>query len=84
MTYHLFPLEFQKVLISKETDYANLSKRMARKGFRLSKQFIGQIALGQRPPPPLQLRRICDTLELDSMARQMLSRAACLDQGYEI
>ena len=81
---HMFPLEFQKVLISRETDYAHLSRQMARRGYRLSKQFIGQLALGQRRVPPEQLKRICETLELDNAMRRVLGRAACLDQGYEI
>ena len=81
---YMFPLEFQKALVSKGMDYAHLSRAMSHRGYRLSKQFIGQLALGQRRVPPEQLKRICETLELDIPMRRTLARAACLDQGYEI
>lgn len=84
MSRQAFPLEFQRVIILQETDYAHLSKAMARRGYRLSKQFIGQIAAGKRNVPPLQLRRICETLTLVESDRKTLALAACRDMGYEV
>lgn len=84
MQRNSFPLEFQKVILLKETDYAHLSKAMARRGYRLSKQFIGQIASGARKCPAEQLRRISETLQLDEYQRKLLSLAACRDMGYEV
>ena len=79
-----FPLEFQKALIAKNYDYAYLSRAMERRGYRLSQQFIGQIALGQRKIPALQLQRISEVLELNRDERVRLHTAACRDMGYEV
>ena len=84
MHRNAFPLEFQKVIILKETDYAHLSKAMARRGYRLSKQMIGQIAAGHRKCPALQLQRIAETLGLDEFTRKQLALATCRDMGYEV
>ena len=81
---HCFPLEFQKALISREQDYARLSRTMGKRGYRLSKQFIGAIGLGTRGVPSNQLRKICEVLGLDEVERQRLHRAAALDHGFEI
>ena len=79
-----FPLEFQKALISRESDYTRLAKGMTRRGYRISKQFIGFIALGYRRVPAHQLVRICETLGLDEGERLKLHRAAALDYGFQI
>jgi len=79
-----FPLEFQKVLIGRQTDYARLSRAMSRRGNRLSKQFIGAIGLGTKRVPAEQLRKICSALELDETERQRLHRAAAMDYGFDI
>lgn len=84
MNRHMFPLEFQKVMVVKETDYTRLSKAMARRGYRLSKQFIGAMALGHRKVPSGQLIRMCEVLELDETERRRLHKAACLDQGFDV
>ena len=81
---HCFPLEFQKALISRESDYARLSRSMSKRGYRLSKQFIGAIGLGTRRVPAIQLRKICETLGLDELERRRLHRAAALDYGFDI
>ena len=81
---HCFPLEFQKVLVSKQQDYTQLSKSMAQRGYKLSKQFISFIALGDKRVPADQLRKICDTLQLDEIERRRLHRAAAMDYGFEI
>ncbi len=82
MTYSHFPLEFQKVLVLKSTNYAHLAKAMERRGYRATKQFIWQFGTGARAVPSLQLNRICETLQLDEDQKRALHRAACIDQGY--
>ena len=79
-----FPREFQKVLIASQLDNSGLAKAMTRRGFRISKQFIGMIASGKRNCPPRQLKRICETLLLDEFSRKQLHRAAAIDYGYDI
>jgi len=79
-----FPLEFQKALISRESDYARLSRSMGKRGYRLSKQFIGAMGLGTRKVPAEQLKKICEVLGLDEQERQRLHKAAALDYGFEI
>ena len=81
---HCFPLEFQKVLISRESDYARLSRTMSKRGYRLSKQFIGAMGIGTRRVPPEQLRKMCEVLQLDELERLRLNRAAAMDYGFEI
>ncbi len=81
---HCFPLEFQKALISRETDYTRLSLAMGKRGYRLSKQFIGAMALGDRRVPSGQLKRICEVLQLDEVERLRLHRAAAMDYGFEL
>ena len=46
----LFPLEFQKALIGHPTirDNASLERALKRRGYRLTKQFIGLMANGKR------------------------------------
>ena len=84
MNRHAFPLEFQKVLVSRESDYTRLAKMMARRGYRVSKQFIGMLALGKRRVPAEQLKRFCEVLELSEVERRRLHVAACMDQGFEV
>jgi hypothetical protein len=79
-----FPLEFQKVLVSRETDYARLSRSMAKRGYQLSKQFIGAIGTGSKKVPSEQLKRICETLRLDEQERRRLHRAAAIDHGFDV
>lgn len=79
-----FPLEFQKVLIGKETDYRRLSNSMAKRGYRLSFQYIAAAAIGTERMTPFQLRRICETLQLDERERRRLHKAAALDYGFEL
>lgn len=79
-----FPREFQKVLISGQIDNAGLAKAMTKRGFRISKQFIGQMISGKRKCPPRQLKRICETLLLDEFSRKQLHRAAAIDYGFDI
>ena len=84
MHRHIFPLEFQKMLVVKHLNYEHLAKAMARRGHRLSKQFICMIATGTRPVPVGQLKKICESMELTEVERQRLHRAVCLDDGFEI
>ena len=84
MNRHMFPLEFQKALIQREVTYDRLAKSMGKRGYRISKQFIGMLALGQRRVPAQQLKRMCEVLELDEAGRRRLHRAACLDMQFEI
>jgi len=84
MHRHMFPLEFQKALIQREVTYDRLAKAMGKRGYRISKQFIGMLALGQRRVPATQLKRMCETLELDEVAKLRLHKAACIDMGFEI
>lgn len=79
-----FPTEFQKILILKSTNYTHLEKAMARRGYSLSKQFICQMALGNRSVPALQLHRICDTLQCSEEERRALHLAACRDNGFYV
>jgi len=81
---HHLPLELQKVLIAKQSNYTHLAKAMERRGYPITKQFLSQIGKGIRPAPVVQLKRICETLGCDELERLMLHRAACKDQGYEI
>ncbi len=82
MNRNNFPLEFQKMLVLKQTNYAHLSKAMERRGYRLSKQFLCQIGTGVRSVPALQLGRICETLALAENEKRILHQAACRDQGF--
>jgi hypothetical protein len=84
MNRHLFPLEFQKIMVLRESTYDRLAKAMGKRGYRISKQFIGMLALGQRRVPAQQLKRMCEVLELDQLARQRLHKAACIDMGFDI
>ena len=84
MIRHHFPLEFQKVLIVRGLDYRRLSAAMAKRGYRLSFQFIGQLALGTSRVPSEQLKRICETLGLDEVERLRLHKAAAIDHGFEL
>lgn len=79
-----FPREFQKVLIAGQLDNAGLTRAMTKRGFRVTKQFIGLIANGKRRCTPRQINRICETLLLDEFSRRQLHRAAAIDYGYEI
>lgn len=81
---HCFPIEFQKALISRETDAANLTKEMVKRGYRVSKQFMSFMATGARRVPAEQLRRICEVLKLDEAERRILHRAAAIDYGFEL
>ena len=81
---HCFPLEFQKAVVSRESDYARLSRSMGKRGYRLSKQFIGAVGLGTRRVPAEQLRKMCEVLGLDEMERRRLHRAAAMDYGFDI
>ena len=84
MSSKAFPLEFQKALVSRESDYARLSKAMSKRGYRLSKQFIGMMALGNRRVPAEQLRRMCEVLRLDQDERRKLHTAAAKDYGFDL
>jgi len=79
-----FPREFAKLLVLRQTNRSHLAKAMERRGYRLSKQFLSQIANGIRSVPAVQLERIADTLALTSDEKITLSRAACRDQGYDV
>ena len=79
-----FPLEFQKALVNHEMDYARLSKAMMRRGYRLSKQFIGMLANGSRCATPESLKRICETLQANEWERKNLHLAAAKDYGYDL
>jgi len=80
----LFPLEFQKLLVIKGTNNAHLQKAMARRGYRVTKQFIGLLANGYRRVPAQQLKRMCETLSCTREEAQRLHRAACIDMGFDI
>jgi DNA-binding Xre family transcriptional regulator len=77
-----FPIEFQKVLVLKSTNYTHLCKAMERRGYRLSKQFLHQIGTGKVAVPALQLNRICETLQCSEDEKRNLSVAACRDNGF--
>ena len=81
---HCFSIEVQKALISRETDQTNLARTMTKRGYRVSKQFIGAIANGDRRVPAEQLRRMCEVLQLDEAERHKLHLAAALDYGFEL
>ena len=81
---HCFPLEFQKALVSKETDATNLARDMTKRGYRISKQFLCFMATGDRRVPAEQLRRMCEVLQLDEVERLRLHRAAAIDYGFEL
>ena len=81
---HCFPLEFQKALVSRESDYARLSRRMTQRGYRLSRQFIAAVGIGDKRVPAEQLVRICEVLGLDEAERRRLHRAAAMDYGFDI
>ena len=80
----LFPLEFQKILVLKGTNNAYLQKAMARRGYRVTKQFIGLLANGHRRVPAQQLNRMCETLGCSRDEARRLHRAACIDAGFDI
>ena len=84
MKRECFPKELAKVMVLKEVSQVGLTKAFERRGYRISKQFINQIATGRRSVPSLQLKRICDVLDLDDYQRVELGRAACRDQGYTV
>ena len=67
-------MEFQKALIQREVTYDRLAKSMGKRGYRISKQFIGMLALGQRRVPAQQLKRMCEVLELDEVGRSACTR----------
>lgn len=79
-----FPLEFQKVLVLKQSNYTHLAKAMERRGYKVSKAFLCQMGTGVRAVPALQLDRICDTLLLSEDQRRALSVAACRDNGFHV
>ena len=81
---HCFSIELAKALISRETDQTNLARAMTKRGYRISKQFIGAIANGERRVPAEQLRRMCEVLQLDEVERLRLHRAAAIDYGFEL
>ena len=81
---HVFPIEFQKALISRETDATNLARDMTKRGYRISKQFLCFMAAGDRRVPSEQLRRICEVLQLDEAERMKLHKAAAIDYGFEL
>ena len=81
---YCFPLEFGKVLVSRETDGTNLARLMCKRGYRISKQFVCFMASGDRRVPPEQLNRICEVLHLDETERLRLHRAAAIDYGFEL
>ena len=80
----VFPVEFQKALVSKECDQAMVVKAMCRRGYRISKQFLNMIATGSRRVPGAQLKKISEVMGLDEEQRRRLHRAAAIDAGYEI
>lgn len=84
MNRTLFPLEFQKVLVAKQSNYAHLAKAMSRRGYRASKQFLGMLGMGQRRVPAEQLKRVCETLQLTEGERRRLHVAACIDMGFDV
>ena len=79
-----FPVEFQKALINKETDQAGLVRSMERKGHRITKQFLNDLARGHKRVPGFQLQKICETLQLDEFERRRLHWAAALDAGFNL
>ncbi len=79
-----FPIEFQRVLVAKEQDYAGVAKLLTAKGDRVSRQFIQYLGDGQKDVPAKRLRAICTVLDLDKPARQKLHWAAAKDRGYEL
>jgi len=79
-----FPLEFQKALVNHEMDDARLARAMGRRGYGITKQFLGQVRNGLRNVSPESLRRICETLQCDEMERGKLHTAAARYVGYEI
>ncbi len=79
-----FPLEFQKCLVLHATNYAHLAKAMERRGYKVSKQFLCQMGTGARSVPPLQLARICETLNVPEDQRKALHLAACRDIGFYV
>jgi hypothetical protein len=81
---HCFPVEFQKALISRETDQTNLARAMTKRGYRISKQFMSFMANGDRRVPAEQLRRMCEVLQLDEVERLKLHKAAAIDYGFEL
>jgi len=84
MNNRCFPLEFQKMLVLKSTNYQHLSKAMERKGYKLSKQFLHQMGTGKRAVPPGQLLKICDTLRLNADEKRILALAAVRDLGFPV
>lgn len=79
-----FPPEFQRTLVECQAGHAGLYRDMLGKGHRISRQFIWAIGNGKKKVPPLQLKRICDTLDVSKMVRRKLNRAAAEDYGFEI
>ena len=79
-----FPLHFQRVLALRQLNYTHLSKLMERKGYKTTPQFIQQYGTGRRAVPSLQLKRICEVLELEHEEELMLHQAAARDQGYNV
>lgn len=80
----LFPVEFQKALVAKECDQAMLQRSMAKRGHRITKQFLNMMAQGKRRVPGHQLQKISEALGLDEVARRRLHRAAAMDAGYDV
>ena len=79
-----FPLELQKLMVLKSTNYQHLAKSMERKGYKVSKQFLHAMGMGYRSVPPIQLKRICDTLNCTKEERKILTLAAVRDIGFEL
>jgi len=81
---YCFPLEFQKALVARQMDYARTARAMNKRGYPVSKQYIGMLGGGQRNAPPEQVRRICEVLGLADDERKQLHKAAAIDVGYEL
>jgi DNA-binding Xre family transcriptional regulator len=79
-----FPLEFQRILIVKQSNYTHLGKAMERRGYTITKQFLCQLGTGVRPVPALQLSRICEVLGCNEEQRKALALAACRDNGFYV
>ena len=79
-----FPLELAKLLAAREYGISMLAKVMTRNGHDITKQFLSQISLGERPVPVRQIKHIGEVLRLTAAERLKLNRAAAMDEGYEI
>lgn len=79
-----FPRELQKAMLAKNMERSYLLKAMERRGYRITRQFLEQMATGTRKVPIGQLRRIAEVLGLSDSERRLLHIAACRDMGYEV